>query len=137
MLGHAVEAFRAALTVQTEDANRPGWARISYDLGQALHAEADANGDDRLLSEALEAFGAAQQGFDRNVSPMLWADATSAHADVLMRVGLEARDGNRVLEARQALVDALDAYHAIGVTEYDGWFGDRLTLIDKHVRVVK
>lgn len=120
LLGEAVTAFRAALTVYTREQSPQDWASTQYNLASALMNQGQGRGvpereggasdaeNMRLDGEAVTAYRAALEIYTREQVPQDWAHAQFNLGGVLTNQSMHAEDA----EGKRLLGEALTAYRA-------------------------
>ena len=111
LLGEAVDAYRAALTVHIEAAMPADWAMTQNNLGNVLAVQGERTGSEaglRLLGEAVAAYRAALTVYTEAAMPAQWAGTQNNLGIVLARQG-ERTGGEAGLDL---LGEAVAAFHA-------------------------
>ncbi|MEM9474778.1 MAG: hypothetical protein AAGA71_05765 [Pseudomonadota bacterium] len=111
LLSQAVDAYRAALRVYTEDAQPVDWAMTQNNLGNALRNQGIRTaGEDgaALLAQAIDAYRAALRVRTENAHPVDWAMTQNNLGNALRNQGTRTagEDGAALL------AQAVDAYRA-------------------------
>ena len=116
LLGQAVDAFRAALTVYTKEAMPADWATAQNNLGNALSVRGQRMGGEAglvMLGEAVDAFRAALTIYTETAMPAEWAMVQN-NLGVVLRVQGEWTQG----EAGLALFGQTVAAYRAALTVY-------------------
>jgi len=111
LLGQAVDAYRAALTVRTQDAHPVHWATTQNNLGIALQTQGTRTAGEpgaQLLGQAVDAYRAALTVYTQDAHPVQWA-TTQNNLGIALR-----NQGTRTAGEPGAglLGQAVDAYRA-------------------------
>ncbi len=111
LIGEAVVAYRAALSVYTQAEYPVEWAMAQNNLGTALSDQGERTEDPEgaaLLAEAVDAYRAALEVYTRADHPTEWAMAQNNLGAALQEQGTqtEGADGVALLE------QAVEAYRA-------------------------
>jgi tetratricopeptide (TPR) repeat protein len=115
-LQDAVAAYRAALTVRTQEQSPQQWARTQYNLGGTLHSlgeRSDGAEGIKHLQDAVAACRAALVVYTRERSPQEWAMAQTSLGNALSALGQRlggAEASKHLREALAAYREALKVY---------------------------
>ena len=114
--GEAVQAFRAAISVRTPDADPIGWYSSQSNFGAVLVCQAQLLGPEEGTSHVLEAIAIFREILDvrtRESDPVGWAGTQGNLGGALSRLA-ECRGGHdgaeHAKEAIQALQSALEVF---------------------------
>ena len=111
LLAQAVQAYRAALSVRTQDETPIDWAGTQNNLGNVLSTQGERTGGPQgleLLAQAVQAYRAALSVYTQNETPIDWAMTQNNLGNVLSTQG-ERTGGPQGLEL---LAQAVEAYRA-------------------------
>lgn len=121
LLAEAVEAYSAALTVRTREAQPADWAMTQNNLGTALQVQGERSGGEAgvaLLAESVAAYRAALTVLTREALPAQWAMTHENLAEAELAIG-DASDGEERMAhwrlAEEAVLLALEVYDPVNM----------------------
>lgn len=107
ILAEAVKAFHSALTVYTRERFPVDWATTQNDLGCALRAMGEREGDTQALTQAVASFRGALEVIGRTRHPLWWAIIQSNLGNSLRLLAQQNSDELLLREAIDAQLLAL------------------------------
>lgn len=128
----AVAAYRDAASEQTRERMPAQWADLQIKIGNVLYEIGwrEGSGVERYR-EALEAYDAATGVYTADTNPLLWASIANSAGWTLAQAGYRAGDRATMAQGRSAIAAAWDIVRGNGITDQDGYFSERLAMIDE------
>ncbi len=110
IIGAAIEAFEAALSVRDRETWPALWAATTLNMGNALSNLARHELGTDSIERAAAAYEAALTVFDRARQPLDWASAQSNLGVALQTIGQRKQDVPTLERSTQAMRAALEIY---------------------------
>jgi len=110
LLARASERYRAALAILSQEEAPLDWAQAQKHLGSILHIEAERNGNESQLDEALDALHAASDVLVADHQPQAWATLQYRLGLIYHRQGFDQDDIKRLRQALGCFKNALKIY---------------------------
>ncbi len=136
-LQEAAAAYGSALTEQTRERGAWQWAELQMKLGNVLQELGlrEEAGLERYQA-SLDAYNAALEVFTLDADPLLWATVANSAGWTLVQAGYRSGDSATMEQGREAIQAAWDTVRAAGITDQDGYFAERIGVIDKVLEAV-
>jgi uncharacterized caspase-like protein len=134
-LTKAVAAYRAALLEKALEARAGVKASIQVRLGQALTALGDTENNLTAFNEALQVFEGAIS--TRETAHMPSSTILDEIGWTKLLLGRQTGSRTTIAEGRQLVEKSWAAYKAIGLSEKDAYFKERLKQFDEALRSIE
>ncbi len=132
-LPKAVDALRTALTGYDRENSPNEWATVQFNLGNVLYTMSEReNGVPEDLSQAIDAYVAAQQVKTRASDPFIWAQAENFIGMAYGAWGKLVGERALVQTGRDHLAAAWEVYKSRD-HDYDADFASRLADLDQAI----